>query len=144
MVVAVESITIGDLGAKAGVQPRTIRFYEGKGLMPAPLRSSSGYRLYSDQDVRRLQLIRTARSLGLSIRDVQQLMAGAQHERCGSFQGQAARLIISKLEQVEAKIREMTSLKEELQKAMQSLAHGAAGRDSGVLECKDCRCLGDV
>ena len=138
-----DNITIGDLAEKTGVQPRTIRFYEGKGLMPSPRRSESGYRLYSDQEVRRLQLIRVARSLGLSIRDVRELMATAQHERCGTFQGQAARLIVGKLGEVEETIQQMTALKEELQKAMQGLAYSAAGRDSAVLECTDCRCLGD-
>ncbi len=137
-------MTIGVLGAKAGVQPRTIRFYEAKGLMPPPQRSQSGYRLYSEQDGQRLQLIRVARSLGLSIRDVRELMATVQHENCGSFQGQAARLIVGKLEQVEAKIQEMTALKEELQRAIENLGLPAAGRDSAVLECADCRCLGDV
>ena len=137
-------MTIGVLGAKVGVQPRTIRFYEAKGLMPPPQRSQSGYRLYSEQDGQRLQLIRVARSLGLSVRDVRELMATVQHENCGSFQGQAARLIVGKLEQVEAKIQEMTALKEELQRAIEKLGQPAAGRDSAVLECTDCRCLGDL
>ncbi len=139
----VENITIGDLSEKTGVQPRTIRFYEGRGLMPPPRRSSSGYRLYSDQDIGRLRLIRAARSLGLSVRDVRELMMTAQHESCGSFQGQAARLIVGKLAEVEATIRQMTTLKEELQKAIQGLARSAAESDSAVLECTDCRCLGD-
>lgn len=137
-------MTIGVLGAKVGVQPRTIRFYEAKGLMPPAQRSQSGYRLYSEQDGQRLQLIRVARSLGLSVRDVRELMATVQHENCGSFQGQAARLIVGKLEQVEAKIQEMTALKEELQRAIENLGQPAAGRDSAVLECTDCRCLGDL
>lgn len=139
----VENITIGDLAEETGVQPKTIRFYEGRGPLPPPRPSDSGYRLYSDQDSRRLQLIRAARSLGLSVRDVRDLMATAQHERCGSFQGQAARLIVDKLRQVEAKIQEMTALKQQLEKTMQRLEQPAAGRNSGVLECTDCRCLGD-
>jgi DNA-binding transcriptional MerR regulator len=139
----IENITIGDLAEKTGVPPKTIRFYEGKGLMPRPRRSDSGYRLYSGLDIRRLQLIRAARSLGLSVRDVRDLMATAQHERCGSFQGRAARLIVDKLGQVEAKIQEMTVLKQQLEKTIQGLEHPAAGCGGGVLECQDCRCLGD-
>ena len=70
-------------------------------------------------------------------------MTTARHESCGSFQGQAARLIVGKLEQVEATIREMKALRQELQAAMQNLMDPAGGRESGVLECADCRCLGD-
>ena len=138
-----DSITIGDLGEKVGVHPRTIRFYEAKGLLPPPRRSGSGYRLYSDPDIQRLKLIRAARSLGLSIRDVKDLMLTAQHESCGSFQGQVASFIVTKLEQVETNIREVEDLKEDLQTAMGNLTDAAEGCETGVLECKGCRCLGN-
>jgi len=99
------AITIGDLANETGVRTRTIRFYEEKGLLPRPRRSESGYRLYSEQDIKLLRLIRSARSLGLSIRDVGALLAMAEHNSCGAFQGQAARLIVDKLEQVETGFR---------------------------------------
>ena len=137
------SMTIGDLAAATGVKPRTIRFYEKKGLLPRPQRSESGYRLYAKQDIKLLQLIRSARSLGISIRDVGELMATAQHDSCASFQGQVARLIVGKLEQVETNIREMEALKEDLQTAVGNLADGAEGCETGVLECRGCRCLGN-
>ncbi len=136
------AITIGDLANETGVKTRTIRFYEEKGLLPHPRRSESGYRLYSEQDIKLLRLIRSARSLGLSIRDVGELLATAQHQSCGSFRGQAARLIVDKLEQVEASIKEMESLKEDLSIAMKNLSDEAEGGATGVLECTDCRCLG--
>ncbi len=135
-------MTIGDLATEAGVKPRTIRFYEAKGLLPRPRRSESGYRLYEQQDVKLLNLIRSARSLGLSIRDVGDLMTTAEHDSCSSFQGQVARLIIGKLEQVETNIREMEALKEDLQTAMKNLTDAAEGCETGVLECTGCRCLG--
>ncbi len=136
-------MTIGDLATETGVKPRTIRFYGKKGLLPRPQRSESGYRLYAKEDITLLHLIRSARSLGLSIRDVRELMATAQHDSCASFQGQVARLIVDKLEQVETNIREMEALKEDLQTAMGNLNHAAEGCESGVLECTGCRCLGN-
>ena len=137
------AITIGDLANETGVKTRTIRFYEEKGLLPRPRRSESGYRLYSEQDIKLLRLIRSARSLGLSIRDVGGLLATAEHNSCGSFQGQAARLIVDRLEQVEASIKEMEALKDHLRMAMNNLSDAAGGRETGVMECTDCRCLGD-
>ncbi len=137
------AITIGDLANETGVKTRTIRFYEEKGLLPRPRRSESGYRLYSEQDIKLLRLVRSARSLGLSIRDVGGLLATAEHNSCGSFQGQAARLIVDKLEQVEASIREMEALKEDLSMAMKNLSDAAEGCETGILECTDCRCLGN-
>ncbi len=137
------AITIGDLANETGVKTRTIRFYEEKGLVPRPRRSESGYRLYSEHDVKLLRLIRSARSLGLSIRDVRELMATAEHDSCGSFRGQAARLIVDRLKQVETSIREMEALKGDLSMAMKNLSDAAGGCETGVLECTDCRCLGD-
>ncbi len=52
-------------------------------------------------------------------------------------------MIVEKLEQVEASIREMEALKEDLLMAMKNLSDAAEGRETGVLECTDCRCLGD-
>ena len=39
------------LAAQAGVNVETLRFYERKGLMPAPQRTSGGYRQYSEGDL---------------------------------------------------------------------------------------------
>ncbi len=136
------SMTIGDLATETGVKPRTIRFYEKKGLLPPPQRSESGYRLYAEEDIKRLHLIRSARLLGISIRDVGELVATAQHDSCGSFQGQVARLIVGKLDQVEANIKEMETLREDLRTAMGNLTDEAEGCETGVLECTGCRCLG--
>ena len=135
-------MTIGVLAAETGVKPRTIRFYEKRGLLPRPQRSESGYRLYAEEDIKRLQLIRSARLLGISIRDVGELVATAQHDSCGSFQGQVARLIVGKLDQVEANIKEMETLREDLRTAMGNLTDEAEGCETGVLECTGCRCLG--
>ena len=135
-------MTIGALATETGVKPRTIRFYEKKGLLPPPQRSESGYRLYGEEDIKRLHLIRSARLLGISIRDVGELVATAQHDSCGSFQGQVARLIVGKLDQVEANIKEMETLREDLRTAMGNLTDEAEGCETGVLECTGCRCLG--
>ena len=136
-------MTIGDLATETGVKPRTMRFYEKKKLLPPPQRSESGYRLYRQEDIKRLHLIRSARLLGISIRDVGELLATAQHDSCGSFQGQVARLIVGKLEQVEANIKEMETLRDDLRTAMRNLTDEAEGCETGVLECTGCRCLGN-
>ncbi len=51
-------------------------------------------------------------------------------------------MIVDKLEQVQASIREMEALKEDLSLAMKNLSDAAEGCETGVLECTDCRCLG--
>jgi DNA-binding transcriptional MerR regulator len=47
------TLTIGKLGQASGVNIETIRYYERNGLLPAPARSSSGYRHYREDDIKR-------------------------------------------------------------------------------------------
>jgi DNA-binding transcriptional MerR regulator len=60
-------LRIGELARLAGVSPRAVRFYEKQGLLAAPERSESGYRLYGPQDLVRVIRVRRLRELGLSI-----------------------------------------------------------------------------
>ncbi len=56
-------IAIGALATHTGANIETIRYYERVGLLPAPARSSGGYRLYGTDHLKRLNFIRRAPSL---------------------------------------------------------------------------------
>jgi MerR family copper efflux transcriptional regulator len=62
------------LAKKAGVGVETLRFYEQKGLLPAPPRNGSGYRVYGEDDLVRLLFIRRAQELGFSLNDIKELL----------------------------------------------------------------------
>jgi DNA-binding transcriptional MerR regulator len=65
---------IGELAERVGVNPKTIRYYEGIGLLPDPERLPSGYREYTDDDFDRLRFIRTAQRLGLSLSEISEIL----------------------------------------------------------------------
>jgi len=67
-------VRIGEVADRVGVNTRTIRYYEGIGLLPDPDRLPSGYRVYSDDDVDRLRFIRTAQRLGLSLSEISEIL----------------------------------------------------------------------
>ena len=67
------TLTIGQVAKATGINAKTIRYYEEAGVAPPPQRSQSGYRMYSETDVRRFDLIRRARSLDMTLSDVKQL-----------------------------------------------------------------------
>lgn len=74
---------IGELAARSGVAPSTIRFYEASGLLPAATRGSNGYRLYSLDALRQLLIIQTAQRLGFPLDAVRGSLAsgeGLPHE----------------------------------------------------------------
>lgn len=62
--------TAGEFAKKAGVTIRTIRFYDNKGLLKPSNLSETGYRLYTDADFAKLQVILTLKYLGFSLEDI--------------------------------------------------------------------------
>lgn len=65
---------IGELAERVGVNPKTVRYYEGIGLLPDPERLPSGYREYTDDDVDRVRFIKTAQRLGLSLSEISEIL----------------------------------------------------------------------
>ncbi|OJY65203.1 MAG: MerR family transcriptional regulator [Sphingobium sp. 66-54] len=63
-----------DLAKATGCNLETIRYYEKTALLAEPLRSAKGYRLYGENDVRRLRFIMRARALGFTIEEIRGLL----------------------------------------------------------------------
>ncbi|GAA2443987.1 MerR family transcriptional regulator [Streptomyces mauvecolor] len=61
---------IGEVARRSGVSARMLRHYESLGLVRPSGRTGSGYREYSEQDIRRIFHIESLRSLGLSLREI--------------------------------------------------------------------------
>ncbi|MCH8849351.1 MAG: heavy metal-responsive transcriptional regulator [Chloroflexi bacterium] len=61
---------IGELARSTGATVKTIRFYEDAGLIQAAPRTESGYRIYGTADVERLEFIRKAKRLGMSLDEI--------------------------------------------------------------------------
>jgi MerR family mercuric resistance operon transcriptional regulator len=74
-------IAIGALSRHTGTNIETIRYYERVALLPAPARSSGGYRLYGHDHLKRLNFIRRARTLGFSIGEVRTLLRLADERK---------------------------------------------------------------
>ena len=66
---------IGKLAKAVGCSVDAIRFYEQKGIMPRPLRSEGGFRLYTDEHVQRLSFICYCRSLDISLEEIKLLLS---------------------------------------------------------------------
>lgn len=104
---------IGEVARKLNLNPQTLYFYERIGLIPPPQRTESGYRLFSQHDVDRLAFIARAKTLGLSLDEIKDILAlkdgrsltcQAMHDRLGA-----------KLTQIEQQIQQLQALQGELQ-----------------------------
>ncbi len=67
-------ITRGVLAQQSAVNSETIRYYEKIGLMPLPMRSAGGHRLYDDDQLKRLVFVRRCRELGFSLEEIKNLL----------------------------------------------------------------------
>ena len=70
-----KSLPIGKLANITGVNIETIRFYEKQGILPQPMRSDSGRRMYDHGDVKRLSFIHRCRGLGFSLKEILSLLS---------------------------------------------------------------------
>ena len=69
-----QTFKIGELARHIGVGIETIRYYERRGLLPQPDRGPSGYRQFGPRHVRHLRLIRAAKELGFTLREIGDLL----------------------------------------------------------------------
>lgn len=65
---------IGQLAQSTGLSVQTIRFYEAHGLLPAHPRTESGYRIFDNADSERLEFIKKAKRVGLTLTEIKDVL----------------------------------------------------------------------
>lgn len=118
-------MNIGKLASESGVSIDTIRFYERRGVLPEPMRSSSGYRIYAQDAVDRIRLARRLQALGLTLDEVIGALH-AQDEGHASCETQRWRLEAA-LVRIETRIAELDRLRSDVADTLAECAAGACG-----------------
>ncbi|OGO23283.1 MAG: hypothetical protein A2144_12110 [Chloroflexi bacterium RBG_16_50_9] len=139
-------LTIGELAGELQLNPKTIRYYEDVGLIPEPRRSESGYRLYSRYELERLRLIKRAKLLGLSLAEIKELVAYAVDGRCNVMEDRLFSLVKAKLEEVDQKIEELVTFRDNLRQYHADLSNRLATgkyKERRPADANSCRCLGE-
>ncbi len=107
-----ESMRIGELAKRFGLNPKTIRYYEEIGLLPRANRSETGYRFYDERDVERLGFIRRAKMLGLSLDEIRDILKVEQEGSPPCVQ--VLDLIDLKISAIEQRMAELGAFRAEL------------------------------
>ena len=123
---------IGELARRTATRAETIRYYERIGLLPAPARTSSNYRTYSEQQVARLDFIRRCRGLGMSLGEIGALLQFCDHplRNCDAVN----RLLEEHVRQVETRIAELQSLARQLRELRTVCRVPGRASDCGILQ----------
>ena len=123
--------TVGKAAQAAGVSAKAVRLYESKGLLPEAQRTEAGYRLYTDDDIAILRFIRQAKTLGLSlgeIRDILDLRRGGTTP-CGHV----VALLDQRIRDIDRTITELRQLRHTLA-GTSATARQQAGDNGGVCQ----------
>ncbi len=107
-------MNIGTAARTSGLPTKTVRYYADIGLV-APLgRAGNGYRAYGSGEVQRLQFVRRARAFGFSVEECRELL-GLYGDR-NRASADVKRLTLQRIERLEAQMRELAALRDDLQR----------------------------
>ena len=111
-----DGVPIGELSRLTGVNIETIRYYEKIKMLPAPLRTEGGHRVYGPKETRVLAFIRRGRELGFTLDEIRALLnlGGPGKASCGEVRDIAAH----HLEHIRTKISDLVKLEKLLAKTI--------------------------
>lgn len=131
-----KTLSIGQLALTAQVKVETIRYYERRGLIPAPPRRASGYRQFSQTDVQRLRFIKYAQSIGFTLNEIAEMLALSVES--GATCGDVTERIDTKLRDIEEKLKTLLRMKKTLTELKTSCKTPAdPSKDCPILESLD-------
>ncbi len=123
-------MNIGEISRRAGLPPKTVRYYEEIGLVK-PARAENGYRAFRESDLHKLAFLGRARALGFSIEDCRSLLALYEDDQRAS--ADVKRIASRHLERIEQKIRDLQDMHSTLSHLVEACA-GDERPDCPILE----------
>lgn len=124
---------IGDVAKQSGMTVEAVRFYERQGLLPRPARTEAGYRVYADADLRRLQVIRQAKRLGFSLREIARILRLRERGHC------PCREVIDTLEhhlrETEDQLQRLQNFRDEIAKTLKQWKRNGTREVPGEVIC---------
>ncbi|NKB83112.1 Cu(I)-responsive transcriptional regulator [Brucella grignonensis] len=116
-------MNIGQAAKASGISAKMIRHYETIGLIEAADRTSSGYRVYTQNDVETLRFIRSSRDLGFQVEQIKELLALWRDRNRAS--ADVKKVALQHVEDLEAKMRQLQNMADTLR----HLAHNCQGNN---------------
>jgi len=109
-------VLISELAGRSGVKTSTVRFYERRGLLPEPARSSGGYREYADEDVDLVRFLQRGQDLGFTLAELDELTAltrdrGARAGGRMVLSGEIAARGVQKLAEIDTRIQDLARMR---------------------------------
>ena len=112
------SLRIGEVARRTGLPVKTIRYYCDEGLLQPKVRSAGGYRLFDEQNLAELMIIRTLRAMDVSIPELSRILEVRRSGvcNCALLKGSIA----DKMTSIDQRIAELAAMKDELARLLGS------------------------
>ena len=88
----IKTYRVGEIARIAGISVRTLRHYDDVGLLKPATREASGYRIYDDDSLLRLQQILIHRELGFSLDEIAGVLDNPKFDIAAALKRQRANL----------------------------------------------------
>lgn len=124
-------VAIGSAASLSGVSAKMVRHYESLGLLAAVSRTDSGYRQYSEADVRTLQFIKRSRDMGFSMVEIAELVSLWHNRRRAS--ASVKRIAQKHVDDLAQRIAAMQAMQRTLSSLMDH-CHGDERPDCPILD----------
>ena len=108
----------GQVAEAAGVNRQTLRYYERRGLLAAPARTLGGHRLYPEQAVTVVRVIKASQRLGFTLDDVAELLETGRHRHGRRPDAGLHGKAVAKLAEIEQRIADLRVIAETLRMAL--------------------------
>jgi len=108
----------GQVAEAAGVNLQTLRYYERRGLLAEPERSLGGHRLYPEQAVTIVRIIRASQRLGFTLDDVAELLETGRHRHGRRPDASLHAKAVTKLAEIEQRIADLQVIADTLRVAL--------------------------
>ena len=114
----VPSIRIGEVARRTGLPVKTIRYYCDEGLLQPKDRSAGGYRLFDEESLAELAIIRALRAMDVSIPELARILEVRRSGvcNCSLLKGSIA----DKMSSIDQRISELSAMKDELSRLLDS------------------------
>jgi MerR family copper efflux transcriptional regulator len=112
------SLRIGEVARRTGLPVKTIRYYCDEGLLQPRARSESGYRLFDEENLAELTIIRSLRAMDVSIPELARILEVRRDGVCNCSVLKDS--IAAKMESINLRIAELAAMKEELARLLGS------------------------
>ncbi len=124
---------IGELARQAGVNPKTIRYYEAIGLLPPAPRGENRYRLYPKETIGLLHFIAKAKTLGFTLAEIKGVVGIYQqgYQPCVHVRS----LVEEKLADLDQMLSDLITLRKRLKRTLMGWKERGRGRSFKGVVC---------